>query len=338
MPLIRAIDFINEANDRLGWPQLDSLDIAKESWTSKQRKLVALVNRVLKTMGGLNDWPLLRKDGSIVLIADEISATTSGSEEYVTATQNSSTVTIANVTLDNTYIGRAFQVSGDDYVYRILEVPTTTTIKIGIGDTERGWISDSITVSDEKTYKIGADRYALPTDFDRFTDDIHNYFSPYSIEPVVPREFAKRRRDGTGIEVDDPQVFTIYGLNDGESSQIILFDPFPDEARLLTFSYQRVHPDLNGDNDKILYAERYLEVLMDVVLEVANRDHEDDSKVQQLLVDAITKYNQQLGNPSVNDETPVIRPARNIRKAIRRKYGGGAYRWDYGEYFDRDVV
>jgi hypothetical protein len=331
MSLVRAIDFINEANDRLGWPQLDSLDIARESWTAKQRKLVSLVNRILKTMGGLNDWPLLRADGTLVLIADEVSDTTSGSEEYVTATQNSTSVTIANSSLDNTYIDRAFQVSGDEYVYRIATVPTATTLTLN-----RAWVSASITASDEKTYKIAADRYALPTDFDRFTEDLQNYFSPYHIEPVVPREFARRRQDGSGIEVDDPQVFTVYGLNPGQSAQLIHFDPYPDAARMLTFAYQKLHPTLNSDNDKILYPERYIEVLMDTVLEVANRDHLDDSKVQQLLIDTITKYNQQLGNPSVTDETPVIRPARNIRRSIRRKYGSGRIRWDYKEYFDRD--
>jgi len=285
-------------------------------------------------MGGLNDWPLLRAEGSIVLIGDEVSDTTSGSEEYVTATQNSTTVTVDNASFDDTYIQRAFQVVGDDYVYRIESVPTATTLVLN-----RAWISDSIDSTDEETYKIGADRYALPTDFDRFTEDLQNYFAPYSIEPVTPREFAQRRRDGRGIEVDDPQVFTVWGLNPGQSAQLIHFDPYPDAARLLTFHYQKVHPEINSDNDKLLYPERYLEVLMDTVLEVANRDHEDDSKVQQLLIDAITKYNQQLSNPSLgSDETPVIRPSRSIRRSIRRKYGAGKYRWDYGDAFDRDLV
>ncbi len=166
-----ALKIINELEDRLGYPQSDTIELPELS--SEQRKVIRLLNRVLTAWTGLNDWPLLRKDGEIVFIASEVSDTTAGLEEYVTATEDSDVITVANATFDETYIGRAIQISGLQYVYRIIDVPSATTLQLN-----RAWIDTSITVADEATYCIAMDRYALPADYDRPTGRTRAFFAP----------------------------------------------------------------------------------------------------------------------------------------------------------------
>ena len=326
--MLNALDFLNEINDRLGWPQITTLDKAEAERTAPERKLLKLLNRVMKTWCGLDAWPMLRTEGTIVLVAEVLDDATLS--QYVTATQNSDLVTIDNVTLDDTYKERAFQVDGDDIVYRIVDVLTPTQIRLN-----RAWISDSITAADELGFTIAQDKYALPDDFDRPCGDAESFFSPYNISPVDPNEFRRRRTETPGITTGDPDVYTVSGMNPGETVQVVQFDPYPQYARLLQFPYQRVHPHINSDNDKIFVAERYVGALIDVILQLATRDYEDDAKTQQVMVDMLRQYNQQAANPGVVKALPQVRFRSQIRADVRQGvYGGGAPA-DGGDSWDR---
>ena len=324
-----ALDVLNELADRLRWPQMDTIENA--TLTKQQRKLLRLMNTVLKAMSGTNDWPMMRKEGTIVLVASELSDTTSGTEQYVTATQNSDTITIANMTaLNQSYIGRAIQVSTDQYIYRIVDVPSASTLKLN-----RAWVSDSITAADEATFTIAVDRYALPDDFDRPTDSFESFFAPYGIEPIGVEEFQmRRRRRGYQMQLDEPSVYTVFGLNEGQTAEILHFDPWPESARMLVYTYIQVHPDIDSDNDKILFPPKYREVIIETILQLALRDYEDSAKAQATLNDLLRQYNQLMSAPSVTEQALVIRPDKSIRQSIRRSFGNGGLRVNWGTTFD----
>lgn len=322
-----ALEIVQEIEDRLGWPQ--STTIETTTPTAEQRKLLRLMNRVLSAWTGLDDWPLLRKEGDLVLVAREISDLTTNFEQYVTATQNSTVITIDNIVLDDTYKGRALQVSGSNYVYRIVDVPSATTLTLN-----RAWVDASIDATDEKTFTIAMDRYSLPTDFDRPAGGFQAFFSPYQIRPVSPQEFAQRRRGGQGITVGDPEVYTVFGTNDGETVQLVHFDPYPSDARLLNYFYQREHTRTDSDNDKLFIEERYMEAFIEMVLQLAYRDYEDDAKMQATLADMLRTFNQQRANPGEVEGLPTMRPRNLTRSDIRRAARSHSMRLDYGSYFD----
>jgi hypothetical protein len=326
--MVLALDILNEVADRLGWEQIKTIESANMS--NESRKLLRLMNRILGTLGGLDEWPMLRGSGTIQLVADEISDTTSGSEQYVTATQNDATVTLANMTMDATYVGRAIKFSNCEYVFRITEVTTPTVIELN-----RAWFEDSITVTDEVTFTIAMDQYALPEDFDRPIDDFSSFLAPYEIRPIDPSEFQERRRKRSGLHIDQPQVFTIYGLNDAQTAMVLHLDPYPDEVTILDFPYIKIHPEIDSDNDKILYPKRVVEVIIEMMLQLAYRDYEDDDRMQVALMDMISKYNQSVGKGTATDRRKVMRPNKRTRMEIYRAYRAGGANIDWGDTFDR---
>lgn len=327
MPI--ALDILNEIADRLGWPQIDTIE--RSNLPKETRKLLRLLNRVLATLSGLEDWPMLRGEGTIQLIPDETSDLTSGSEQYVVATKNSDTIELLNTSLDATYLGRAIEVSNCDYVFRIEEVPSSTEVKLN-----RAWFQDDIDATDEVTFTIAADRYVLPTNFDRPIDDFNSFLSPYGIDPVSPEDFQERRRRyGNKIQVGEPEVFTIYGLNDAQTAEIIHFDPWPDKVQILNYPYVKQHPIIDSDNDKILYPKRVVEVIIEMVLQLAYRDYEDDDRMQATLVEMIRKYNQSVGKKTVTQNRRVMRPDGRTRREVYRAFRSGGGNIDYGDAFDR---
>lgn len=321
-----GLELLNEIADRLGWDQIDSIE--GQVLSSEERKLVRLLNRVLQTLEGTDDWPLLRKDGALTLVASEESDTTAGSEQYVTATQNSAAITVDNMTFDSSYVNRQFQVVGFPTIFRIVDVTSPTEITL-----DRAWTTDSITPADEYTFKIAVDQYVLPTDFDRPATSLRNFLEPYKIAAVSPNEFEEIRRDRSGIVIGDPSFYTIYGMNDGQTAWKIHFHPWPREARVIRFPYQMIHPTINSDNDKILFPVRYNEAIIEMVLQLAQRDYEDSEKTQQTLMQMIQAFNEQ--TPSLTDNKNVMRPSKSIRRNIRRAAAFQGVRIDYKDYFDK---
>ncbi len=322
--MIKGIELINAVNRRLGWPVLRTLEAAVP--TDEQIKVQETLNRVLETLGSYDDWPMLQKDGQIVTLALEESTAT----QFVTATQDSDTVTVAAMTFNDTYVGRVFKVSGDQYLYRITEYVSPTSVKL-----HRAWQSASIVPADERTFQIAMDRYALPDDMDRPIDSWQAFFAPYNIEAVSPDDFRLRRRQEPGLQLGDPQIYTIYGLNDGETVQIVHFHPFPRYKRMFEFPYMQVHPAIDSDNDNILWPRKYRAAIEDMVYHLCTRDYEDDSKAQQLLIEMINSYNMQAANPTVTGTSLRIRPAKTIRTSFQNAYGWGGYRIQWGSLFDR---
>jgi len=323
--MLLAIDFLNEVADNLGIPQIDTLEKPTNQYLPEHRKLLRTTNRVLKTAGGYNNWPLLRDTGQIVLVASvETSATT---DEYVTVAQNSQTMTIDNVTWDKTYIGRAIQVSGDDYVYRITAVPTPTSVTL-----HRAWVNASVAASDEKTCTVAMDQYVLPADYSRPVGSFKSFFMPYNVRPVTNDEFSDVRRDRRDIRLADPEIFTLYGLQNGR--QVLHFDPFPENARMLEYEYQKVHPKIDSDQDQIMYPFQYIETLMEAVQYLAERDYKDSPKAETILRDMLRNHNLSQSNAGPTQTVAAIRPSQHMRRSMRVAYGYPHTSIDWGDAFD----
>jgi hypothetical protein len=326
--MIEALDLLNETGDRLGYPQIDTLEVG--TLRPEHRKLLRLLNTVLQAIGGYHDWPMLREEGTLVLVAAVEGD--ADSSEFVTATQNSTTVTIDNVSMDDTYIGRAFQVDGDEYIYRIEAVPAPTQLTLN-----RAWVSDSITATDEKTFTIGADRYALPEDFGRAVDDWDNFFAPYTIKAVDPREFRRQRVviDGNNLVLDDPHYFTIFGVSN--SRQVVVFHPWPENARLLTYEYQRNHPKITSDQDTVYYPVTYRTALIDLLTYIARRDYEDDARIEAVLRDWLSDHSRERSNPGATASRIEMQLANEVRQSVHAAYGVPT-NTDWGDYWETGAI
>lgn len=322
-----AKDIFNEIAERAGWPQIDAIE--SPTLSVRHRKMLRVINRVLKSLGSYTDWPLLRKSGTILLVASETSDTTAGSEQYCTLTQNSDVVTVANMTFTDTYIGRAVQFSGSDFPYRIIAVPAPDQIQL-----HRVWVDTDKVVADAVTFKIAMDQYALPDDFDRLSDKGENVFSPTTITPLDPSDFAKKRRQDPGIVLDEPAFLTIKGMNPGETHKLVHFHPFPRNARIIQFDYQREHPAITSNNDKILYAASAVEIVIDAVLEIVEGDLEaDDAKVARVLERLMRNYNMRQSHQGPTAKRVELRPANDIR--VRTAQWSPSVKVDWGEFWDR---
>lgn len=336
--MITGLALINEVEDRLRWRQTGTLEGTQRPET---RKLVRLLNRVLNSMQALDDWPLLRKTGDLQLVAKE-TLTDNGA----TLTNGDATATFSGVAVDpdedtavafdDTYIGRVLQVAGEDTLYQIKTVVSETEIELS-----RPWVGTSIAAdvddatADDVTLTIAQDRYALPEDFDRPTGGWANFFGNPDISPIGPEEFlARRRARGNILLLGDPDVFTVYGLDDSETFQIIHFDPFPENKRILTFTYQRNHPAIETDEDRVLFPKTHEGVVVEAMLHLANRDYQDDSKTQLVLIDYLRSLNIAQSTGNVAQDRLRFTPSGQHRIAQRWKWGGIG-RIDWGSEFDR---
>lgn len=324
--MITGLALINEVEDRLGWRQTETLEGTQRPET---RKLVRLLNRVLNSMQTLDDWPFLRQDGTLQLVAAETG------DAYFELVNGSATVTLGasetDLAFDDSYKNRAIVLGGHDTIYRIKTVTNTTTIELN-----RPFLGDTWTDADGVlAYKIVQDRYTLPEDFDRPTGDWTNFFGNPEIEAIGPEEMLQRRRDrASTMLISDPDYFTVYGLDESETFQVCHFDPYPDEARILTFTYQKNHPPIETDEDRVLLPKSHESIAIECMLQLANRDYEDSQKTQLVLQDMIRTINQAQGAGNVSQDRMQMTPNGKHRMAQYRRWRGGA-RIDYGAAFDQ---
>ena len=332
---ILALEVLNQIADAVGWPQLDSIespDLAPE-----ERKLLRAFNRTIRVLVGINDWEMLRTQSSIMTLASELTdADPNGdgtdsplSRQFVTATNGSDELTVAGYSFDSTYVERAIQVGGDETVYRIKAALSETVVQLN-----RVFVGTSIVVADEKVATIGADRYALPTNFSRMVNDAANFFGPYKIRAKSPVDLRQRRYRDRGIVDGDPDMFTVFGMNSGETNQLIHFHPYPENQRILEYDYIRQHPVINSDNDKILFPDRIIEPIINACVEVIKRQYDDDNRIELALGAAMKSYNEQMSNPGINASHLEMRPDVSVRTSIRRGFGRRGGFIDYGDYFD----
>lgn len=325
--MITGLELLNEINDRIGWPQIETLE-GSGDLTSEQRKLVNLLNRVLRSLDAGADWPLLRAEGDLIVTpAEEDSAkfTLANGDESIVNTDSS-------IGFDISYKERAIQIGGHNTVYRIKTIVTDRAVELN-----RIWLGDDDTgLGDEQLYKIVQDRYALPTDFARPLGKWSNFFQPYGIQYVSPEDFLQVRRErGNSILIGEPKIFTLWGLAPDGNSRMIHFDPWPDNQYMYTYTYQRVHPLIENDNDRILYPHSHLGMIIEAVLYLANRDYESSEKMDVLLRDFVIAFNNQRGQPELTEAPMQLSPNSWHRTRQYWKWQRGTRKIDWGDYFDR---
>jgi hypothetical protein len=324
--MITGLALINEVEDRLGWRQTETLEGTQRPET---RKLVRLLNRVLNSMQALDDWPLLRTDGTLQLIADD------SGDAYFELTNGSATVELGasetTLAFSEQLIGRAIQLGSHATIYRIKSVESTTQLTLN-----RPYLGDDWTDADgELSYVIAQDQYFLPEDFDRPTEDWQNFFGDPGIDPIGPNAFRKERiARGNSLLLDDPNVFTVYGLDDSETFQKIHFDPWPDNERILNYTYQKNHPKIETDEDRILFPKTHEGIIIEAMLQLAHRDYEDSDKSQVVLQDLIRTINQAQAPGNVAQDRMRFTPNGKHRLAQYRSWRGGS-RIDWGTAFDQ---
>jgi len=257
------------------------------------------------------------------------------STAYFVLTNGSATVTLgaseATLSFTEDMIGRAVTFAEHATIYRIESVESGTSLTLN-----RPFLGTTQDDDDGATaYSITQDRYVLPSDFDRPTDDWESFFGSSSIDVVGPNTFLEERRNrGASMLVGEPERYTVYGLDDSETYQIIHFDPYPSDARVLTFTYQKNHPVIETDEDKILFPRSHEVIILEAMLHLANRDYQDSSKVEMVLRDFMRTVNQAQGAGNVSQDRLRFTPNGRHRIAQYSKWGRGG-RIDWGDTFDQ---
>lgn len=314
-----ALDILNDVADALSWTQLSTIE---GDLSAYGRKLVRALNRVLRTLSSLDDFFFLRAESQIVTIAPYITGT---------ATVISNLVLVGGVgTAWTTAMeGRAFAIGGDSLVYRIVQVDSPIQLRINLA--YQG-------TTGSFNYTIAQDRYDLPADFDRPIGDWTNFFATESqrMLPISPNEFLdRRRRRNTGIQLDEPTAFTVWGYDDQIEHRTVVLDPWPSAQRTLVFPYQKVHPEIKLDGDKVLFPLRNEALITEAVLYILRRDVEDDPQAQTMLIDFLSAKNDALAKRELGSEAKRITPstARRFRENLR--WGHRRGRVDWGPIWDR---
>lgn len=323
--MILGIKLLNEIEDRLGYRQTESLDDPDQR--TQTRKLLRLLNRVLRSMQRLERWPLLRRDESLVTVP----ALTG--EDYFSITQGAKVLEIGastggDLTFDETMAGRAIKLSTDNTVYRVASVESPTSLTLS-----RPWMGEDLD-DEEVGFFIGQDQYALPADFDQPAGEWESFFAPHKIQPVPPEEFKRRRSDrGNQPFAEKPEVFTIYGVTPNGNQQVLHLDPFPSDTQVLNYSYQCDHPEIATDDDRVFIPTAKQDAVIEGVLYLATRDYTDDAKMEVVLRDYLHTINR--AGVRTEAEKPMrLTPSGAHRYRSRSQWGAGA-RINWGSLFER---
>ena len=330
--MLTGLQIVNELEDRLGYPQSATLEGRISPDT---RKVLGLLNRVLKNMGAIEQWPMLRSEGTIITQAgvqnDMLVERTNGSDLLTISTYDTS-----GFTFEVSHKQWAIQLGvSETPIYRISEVISPRIVRLN-----RVWIGTTEIPADANDDTVGVtlamDQYVLPEDFDRPTGEWEDFLSSYHIKGAGPEEFAKlRRSQGRTVTLDDPKVYTVYGLDPSESYQVLHLHPWPQEQTMLQYYYQRLHPTLEHDVDHVLFPQTQLGMIMEAVIYLANRDYEDDQRMQAALMEFMQQFKTAKGANMVVQDKKILTPWRGGRaRSVRDIRGMGGARFDYGEFFD----
>jgi hypothetical protein len=323
--MIRALTLINEIEDRLGYSQTESLD--DPDLRPQTRKLVRLLNRVLRSMQRLERWPLLRQDDALVTVAALIG------EDYFTVVPGSVTLQLGasatgDLAFNENMASRAVKLGGENTVYRIVSVESPTSLTLS-----KPWVGSELD-DDEVSYFIGQDQYALPPDFDRPCGPWEEFFAPFTVLPESPDGFKKRRQDRANQPFyGEPEVFTVYGLTPNGNQQVLHLDPFPEDVRVLTFSYQKDHPYVDTDDARVLIQTAKQDAVIEGVLYLATRDYTDDTKTESVLRDYMLAISR-AGVRTEVEQVARLSPSGAHRHRSRAQWGSGA-RVNWGSLFER---
>lgn len=342
--MVTGLQLINEIEDRLGWAQSSTIEgnIGKNT-----RKIVRLLNRVLKTMGIVEQWPMLREDGTLIT---EAAVTTDDDGDalqlLLDLTNGSEVVTISQYeTVSFSFLlkhkGWAITIGTGMPIYRVEKVVSPTQIELNrvwLGDTQTITTADSTSNDyiDRLTVVMAMDQYVLPEDFDRPTGTWQDMLSEYGVSASSPNQFASvRRSQGSSIRIENPTLYTVYGLDANQSRQVLHLNPWPEQQTMMAYSYQKEHPKIEQDVDRVLFPTTQLGMLIESVVYFADRDYEDDTRMQAALSEYMQQFKAIKGQNMATQEQKQMTPWRGNRMRSVRLARGSGVNIDYGDFFDR---
>jgi hypothetical protein len=329
----KAIEILQDVADQLGWTQPTTLE-NPDQLEKQQRKLVRAFKRVLRAMSAVNDWHFLRKQGEIELVAS-----------YTTGTMrltNSATTCTGQVDDDGnspvwtpSMEGRAIVISGHQVVYRVQRVNSATSITLDrdfIGTT-----SDGGTTQDDYSYKIVQDRYDLPVDFDRPVDEdwtLYTSTSKLDLRLLNPNDIRDRRASRDAYSTGTPTAVTLWRRDDEGEHRVAVFDPYPDTQQLVRFDYQALHPDIEFDYQRVLFEQKYEEMILNGIEFLIMRGPEDDQRAGLMLQEYLQERNSSVARREIGQQRTRLTPSAARAFREKNKWAGRGARIDWGSFFD----
>jgi hypothetical protein len=335
----KALELLNEVLDQMGWHQLTTLE--NEDILSKDdRKAVRAMNRVLRVLSGMNDWRFLREELEIQLIAEYklgVIRVTNGSKT-VTGLDDPGTVAVDPPVWTSAMAGRVLVVSGEPHMYVINTVDSAT--QLTLRSNYQGTTTDGTSDAPDKAYKIAQDAYDLPTDFDRPVDEKWTLFGDSTTLPVgvVDAKTIRHRRRlrSPFLTVDEPEVVALWKQDDEGEHRVAVIDPLPRSAKLLTGDYQRLHPKIIFDTQRILFPPRFDEMIQNGIEYLLRRGPEDDDRSQLMLTEYLREREEGISKQEMGQQrTRITADRQRYKQQEFKRLVRGRTRINWGAAFDR---
>jgi len=333
----KALDVLKDVCDQLGWVQVTTVENA-ELLDKDSRKMVRALNRVLRAMSSIDDWKFLRAEGEIELIdayTTGLMRLTNGSVS-VSGQDDPDVTGTANPVWALSMVGRAIVINGHPVVYRVATVTSATALTLDRAF--MGTTSDGGTTVDDYHYQIVQDRFDLPADFDRPASEVWTRYDDNSAADIVvvdPDVIADRRRARMPYSTGDPTAVTLWDVDDESEHRVAIFDQFPDEAKLVRFPYQKLHPVIEGDTQRILFPPGKEELIAAGIEFLILRGPEDDQRAQILLVEFLQQQQNAVSKSEIGTKRTRLTISVERIRSQRTKWGRRGLRTDWGSYFDR---
>ena len=331
----KALEVLQDIADQLGWVQPTTVENA-DLLDKDDRKLIRAFNRTLRVLSGIEDWHSLRTDGEITLTAEYTTGVARVTNGSTAVSGISSPTTGLSPTWTNAMVGRAFIVAGHPVVYRVASV--TGQFALVLDRAYVGTSTNGTTTAPDAEYHIVQDRYDLPTDFDRPVDEDWTRYdtsSKATVRVVSPKEVASRRKARPSDSVGDPDVVTLWKQDEQGEHRVAVFDRYPNTARVIRFEYQRQHPLIEDDTQRILFDMKTEEMIQAGVEYLILRGPDDDAKAGMMLGEFLRERMDAVAKGEIGKQRTrlTISQARAIRE--RTKWSRKGRRTDWGSFFDR---
>jgi hypothetical protein len=330
-----VLDVLRDVCDHLGWEQIVSVE-NEDDLTKDDRKLVRALNRVLRVMSSMNDWPGLRRQGEIVTDAEY----TAG----LLRLTNASKVVTGQLDDDGNpavwtqdMVGRAIVVNGEQLIYRVADVVSATSLRL---DREyQGDTTDGTDDAPDMPYHIMQDRYDLPLDFDRAVDEKWTGYQGSADFTLVITDAntvrARRRGRAPASTVTQPDIVVLWKNDEQNEHRQVVLDPFPKEQVVIQFDYQAIHPKVEKDTQRILFAPRHEEMIQSGVEWLLLSGPEDDARAQLALGEFLRNRGEDLAKQEIGQQRTRLNASQERALQQRTKWRRRGMRVNWGSAFDR---
>jgi len=270
-----ALELVQEVAMMMGWPV--PADLAHTPLSKEEAAMVGAANSVLSSLQGDADWKELSTSAVLRLpMAKKMSGVTN-------IAYGSSTLSILGGLFAGSDVDSVVQVSGYKAAYRIISVVSGNTVIL-----DRVWAESAIINATIDTY-VGKASFDLPTDYDRFlVETLYNQIAGNDIRIVGPSEFSfNRKKLGLGLNIGEPEVCTISGLNTAGTSCKIHFDRVANRDYDVDFQYQKKHPKVVNGTEAVLYPQKDIIYIKDMIKALLDRDNEAAQTAAQVSANAM---------------------------------------------------